>query len=246
MNERRRRQVVLLATVVAALGTAALGRWQLDRAAQKIAWENALRERSLQPPLGGAELPRRADEAQALLHRQVRLEGRWLAERTVYLDNRAIAGRAGFFVVTPLALPDGTAVLVQRGWVARDVRDRNRVAVSPPPAGEVVVHGRLAAGLSERYALGSRDGADAGPIRQNLSIAAFAAEAGLSLRPFAVVQEEGSGPPVGDGLVREWPAPAADVHKHYGYAAQWFALCALVLGLYVWFQIVRPRRRRIR
>jgi surfeit locus 1 family protein len=33
------------------------------------------------------------------------------------------------------------------------------------------------------------------------------------------------------------------VHKHYGYAVQWFLLCALIAGLYAWFQILRPRRR---
>ena len=37
---------------------------------------------------------------------------------------------------------------------------------------------------------------------------------------------------------------AAGVHKHYGYAFQWFALSALILGLYVWFQLIRPRRAR--
>ena len=42
----------------------------------------------------------------------------------------------------------------------------------------------------------------------------------------------------------QWPEPAADVQKHYGYAFQWFALCALILGLYVWFQLIRPRRAR--
>jgi len=47
-----------------------------------------------------------------------------------------------------------------------------------------------------------------------------------------------------DGLLRHWPAPAFDVHKHYGYAFQWFALAALITGLYVWFQLVRPRLRR--
>jgi surfeit locus 1 family protein len=34
-----------------------------------------------------------------------------------------------------------------------------------------------------------------------------------------------------------------DVSKHQGYAFQWFALCALISGLYVWFQLIRPRRR---
>jgi surfeit locus 1 family protein len=38
--------------------------------------------------------------------------------------------------------------------------------------------------------------------------------------------------------------PAVDVHKHYGYAVQWFSLTALITGLYVWFQLLRPRRRR--
>jgi surfeit locus 1 family protein len=51
-------------------------------------------------------------------------------------------------------------------------------------------------------------------------------------------------PEGGDGLLRQWPHPAVDVHKHYGYAFQWFALCALMAGLYVWFQLIRPWLRR--
>jgi len=35
-----------------------------------------------------------------------------------------------------------------------------------------------------------------------------------------------------------------DVSKHHGYAFQWFALCALVALLYLWFQILVPRRKR--
>ena len=35
-----------------------------------------------------------------------------------------------------------------------------------------------------------------------------------------------------------------DVGKHHGYAFQWFALSALVIVLYVWFQHIRPARRR--
>ena len=46
----------------------------------------------------------------------------------------------------------------------------------------------------------------------------------------------------GDGLRREWPLPTLGVDRHYGYAAQWFALAALMTGLYVWLQLVRPRR----
>jgi surfeit locus 1 family protein len=37
-----------------------------------------------------------------------------------------------------------------------------------------------------------------------------------------------------------------DVAKHHGYAFQWFALCALIGLLYVWFQLIAPLRARRR
>jgi surfeit locus 1 family protein len=58
------------------------------------------------------------------------------------------------------------------------------------------------------------------------------------------VQQLGEpGAQAADGLLRDWPAPDAGLQKHYGYAFQWFALSALILGLYVWFQLIRPRRQ---
>jgi surfeit locus 1 family protein len=44
-----------------------------------------------------------------------------------------------------------------------------------------------------------------------------------------------------EGLLREWPAINFGVEKHYGYAIQWFALAALIAGLFVWFMVLRPR-----
>ncbi len=81
------------------------------------------------------------------------------------------------------------------------------------------------------------------PLSPSAFLADFARETGLLLRPFIVIQEEGA-TPANDGLLRHWPAPAADVQKHHGYAFQWFALSALVIALYVWFQLIRPARRR--
>jgi surfeit locus 1 family protein len=83
------------------------------------------------------------------------------------------------------------------------------------------------------------DGAGSGPIRQNLDLSDHARETGLALRPLLLLQTS----PADDGLRRDWPAPAVDVHKHYGYAFQWFALCALTIVLHVWFRIIRPRRQ---
>jgi surfeit locus 1 family protein len=234
-----RRLVVLVAALAMAGLTARLGVWQLDRAAQKSALQEALDSRRALPPLAAADLATEPSAAASQHHRAIRLDGRWLADFTVYLDNRQMNGRPGFYVVTPLQLADNSAVLVQRGWLPRDAEDRSRVTPPPTPDGTVSVAGRIAPPPARLYDLG----ADApGPIRQNLDIEAFALESRLALRPLSIVQEAQGGAPA-DGLGREWPQPAANVHKHYGYAFQWFALCALVIGLYAWFQIIRPRTR---
>ena len=249
---RGRQALVLLAALLAAAGTARLGWWQLDRAAQKVALQQTLESRRALPPLAEAELARSAAGAQAQAQRLVVLQGRWLPERTVYLENRQHLGQPGFYAVTPLRLADGSAVLVQRGWLPRDLLDRTRIVAQPAPAGTVRVEGRIAPALARLYEFA---GAASGVIRQNLEIDIYAHETGLPLRPLAVVQEDGAVPaqaratplstaPAKDGLIRLWPQPAADVHKHYGYAFQWFALSALIIGLYVWFQLVRPARAR--
>ena len=228
-----RRWLLLAAALLAAALTARLGVWQLDRARQKLELQAAVDAQTAQAPLRNEDLA-----ADGQLHRRVTLRGQWVAERTVWLDNRPMDGRAGFYVVTPLRLAGRTdAILVQRGWAPRDPVSRTRLPAVVTPAGEVEVVGRLAASPSRLYELG--DGA-AGPIRQNLDPTAFAAEAGLALLPFTVVQTDGAD----DGLSRHWPAPDLGLHKHYGYAFQWFALCALILTLYVWFQLLRPRLRR--
>lgn len=231
---------VALAALVAAALTARLGAWQLDRAAQKEALQQARQAQRARPPLGLAELASDPATAATQRHRAVVLDGDWLGGLTIYLDNRQMNQRQGFVAVTPLRLDDGSAVLVQRGWTPRDFRDRTRVAAAPAPAGRVRVQGRIATAVPRLYEF---DGAASGPIRQNLDIESFARETALPLRPLTVVQEDGSDPPP-DGLLRQWPEPAAGVQTHYGYAFQWFALSALVIGLYAWYQLIRPRRRR--
>lgn len=237
---RWRQAVVLLATLVGVAVTARLGLWQLDRAGQKAALQAALDARAGEPVLDATSLASSADDAAAQHYRRIRLRGEWVPTGTVFLENRQMKGQPGFFVVTPLRLPgDAGTVLIQRGWAPRDIRDRQIVPTVPTSAGAVEVLGQVAPPPGRLYEF---EGATAaGPIRQNLDVAQFGLEIGLSLRPLSVVQVEGSPAAAGDGLRRDWPAPAVDIQKHHGYAFQWFALCALMTGLYVWFQLVRPR-----
>lgn len=237
-----RAALLLAAALAAAALTARLGLWQLDRAAQKTALQQATLARQAEPPLPATELATTEAQAQAQHHRRATLPGQWVEGATVFLENRQMNGRPGFYVVTPLRLSDGSAVLVQRGWLPRDAADRTRVQAPPLAEGAVEVTGRIAPPPSRLYEF---DGAGAGPIRQNLDMVAYAAETGLTLRPLSLVQTEPEArSAAGDTLLRAWPEPAAGVHKHHGYAFQWFALSALILGLYVWFQLVVPRLRR--
>lgn len=233
----RSRLTVLAIALAAAAGTARLGLWQLDRAAQKNALQADIDRRMALPALTAQELAHDAAGADAQVHRRAEVDGRWLPQHTVWLDNRQMDGRPGFFVLTPLALDDGTALLVQRGWQPRDFVDRSRVTPPPTPDGPVRLAGRLARDPARLYDLGDEG---AGPIRQNLQIEDFSRQIGLRLRPLTLLQ---TSPTDQDALRRDWPRPAAGVHTHYGYAFQWFALSALIVGLYVWFQLVRPARR---
>ncbi len=240
-DSRRRAFIVLVATLLAMAVTARLGVWQLSRAAQKEALQSALDSRGGLPELAQPTLP--ANEAQALAqhYRPVRLQGEWKQGATVFLDNRQMNGHPGFFVLTPLMLGPDDAVLVQRGWTPRNTLERTRVQPVPTPTGRIEVLGQMAPPPGRLFDFASA--AASGVIRQNLALADFSRELGVSLRPWTVLQSNTPGI-VADGLLRQWPRPAADIHKHYGYAFQWFGLCALLAGLYVWFQLLRPRLQR--
>ena len=239
-----RAALILIATLLGIAVTANLGAWQLRRAAQKIALQHALESRATLSALAAPNLARNEAQAEAQHYRPVHLRGRWVAARSVFLENRQMAGRVGFYLVTPLQLEDRPeAVLVQRGWVPRDQRDRSLLPTLPTPTGIVEVDGLIAPPPARLYEFAP---SASGVIRQNLDLDEFRLETGLVLAPLSVLESarrSDSPGGAGDGLLREWPRPAVDVQKHYGYAFQWFALAALMAGLYVWFQLVRPRRR---
>lgn len=238
---RARKVGVAVATVVGMAITAALGQWQLGRASQKEERFAQQQARAGLPALGWADLQQaqRSGAWASLLERPVSLRGTWVARGTVYLDNRPLHGQAGYLVLTPFQSSTGHAVLVQRAWVPRRQDDRLAVLRLATPNGEMQLQGHVAPPPSKLFELGS---GSPGQVRQNVDVAAYAQELSLPLLAVSVRQSAAAAdlPP---GASREWPVPTADVHKHYGYALQWYGLCSLMAILYVWFQIIAPRRR---
>lgn len=237
-GEPSRRRFWLLNAAAAAgfVATLALGAWQMSRAGEKLALQAAIGQRQAMPALAQRELlagPSLPD----VVHRAVVLRGSWMTRHTLFLDNRQMRGKPGFYVVTPLKLEGSdSAVLVERGWVQRNFLEREKLPAIQTPEGEVEVRGRLAPPPAKLYEF---TGAASGPIRQNLDLARLRAETGLALLGLAVQQ---TGAP-SEGLLREWPQPASGVERNYGYAVQWWALSILIAILYVWFQFIAPRRK---
>ena len=270
-RENRRAGRFWLITLVALVtlgATVSLGRWQLSRAAQKEALQADIDAQKLKPPLTQAEFLA-LEKGSDALHRPVQLRGLWLTPQTVYLDNRQMHGLQGFYVLTPFAL-EGTkeTVMVQRGWVQRNFVDRTKLAPLDTPAGIVEVTGLIEPPPSHLLELGKdapvapaaptasapaapgavEGSAPAAPpavegassIRQNLDLEAFREETKLPMRTDMSLQQSGA---ASEGLQRDWPAPALGLERHYGYAFQWFGISALVVILYVWFQLISPFRR---
>ena len=220
---RPRHWPLALAAAGCAAGIA-LGNWQSGRAAEKTARGEAFAAALRAPPLAVGAAPLRAEE---LANRHVAASGRFVAQRTVYLANRNRAGRPGFEVVTPLALSPGLAVLVQRGWVAREAREQ-----AGTPAGPQRIEGIALERLPRALAFAAEQ---TGNVRQNLDIESYAHETGLRLQPIVIQQRNDNG----DGLLRDWPSPDFGADTHRAYALQWYSLAALSAALGVVFSFRR-------
>jgi surfeit locus 1 family protein len=237
LNARGRSLLIKLGASITIATTLALGNWQLNRAAQKEALQSALEVEGRKPVLDTAKL-RAAPDKVGLVQQRAILLGTWIADKTVFLDNRQMNAKVGFFVVTPLQLDGGRDVIwVQRGWIQRNFEDRALLTRVETPVSQVTIEGRLAPPPGKLYELGTASG---GVIRQNLDVEQFKAETGLPLMPVILLQTG----PASEGLLREWPAPNLGTDKHYGYAFQWFGIAALVAGLTLWFQFLQPYLKR--
>lgn len=238
----------LLLTIAAILGiaiTARLGYWQLSRANEKIALQTNIQQQTALATLDAQALSMTKDNS-SNLHRTVKLTGHWLDQHILFLDNRQMDGKPGFFVLTPFTFEDKASglektILVQRGWVARNFIDRQQLPEIKTPIEPVNIMGRIAPSPSKLYEF---KGVETGAIRQNVSIAELSQEFKIDLLNMSLLQiDDNSAIQANDGLLRHWLQPNLGVEKHYGYMFQWWALSALIALLYVWFQIIRPRMR---
>jgi surfeit locus 1 family protein len=217
--------------VVAAGSCLALGVWQLDRLAQRRAF-NLETERARSAP----EVDLAAGHPESLDQRRVIARGQFDRERAFVLRSRPHRGFPGVELVVPLRLMDSdTAVLVNLGWIpAADAVHFDPAMVDLPESDSVV-------GLARAIPL------DPGWGRPVLSrgdttwrhIEFAAVDERLPYPVLSIVINRMAGDSAG-GYPRALPAPPLDDGPHLSYALQWFsfAIIAMVGGV-IW---VRKRR----
>lgn len=237
-NTVRRRLAVAAAALAVVTLAVSLGAWQLRRADEKRALQAQADEAARAEPV---RVPGERIAPAGLDGRRVAVRGRMVGERTVFIDNRTRKGVAGFHVVTPVRIEGSSLhVLVLRGWVARDPRDRARLPEPPAPEGVVEIEGLAQAVIPKALELGSAPAPGPGErLWQNLDFDAFEAWSGLALQRI-LVRQLGE-PGFADGLARDWTEAGGDVGKHLGYAFQWFTMAAATAALWVYFSFFRRR-----
>lgn len=207
-----------------------LGNWQVTRASEKRERQALFEARMNDTPVQITG----AVPAEALLYRRVRAAGTWIGERQFFVDNRIRGGKAGFEVITPLAIDGSTAaVLVNRGWVAR-TPEYPRAPRVDVPGGGVQVSG-LATRPPARF-LELSPHSVSGDVWQNLSVERYAAASGLALVPIVVLPDS---PAPGLAAVQE--KPDAGIAKHVEYAFTWFSLAATAFVLWIGLNMRRVR-----
>ena len=207
---------------------ASLGRWQLDRAEDKrelFAAFAAGSDRVIELPTGLEPIGR---------YRRVTAGGRYDASRQFLLDNMTHDGVPGVHVLTPLLRDDGTAVIVNRGFVPSGGR-RNQLPDLPAGGEPRRVSGRM--DFLPRPAVELEAPPSSGwPRLLSFPRAGDLASAlDTPVHPQVLLLDADQP----DGYLRDWQPPGMTPEKHVGYAVQWFGLAAAVFV--TWFVLsIRP------
>ena len=177
------------------------------------------------------------------LYRRVTLEGAFDQRHQFLIDNRTVAGQAGFEVITPYFLHNKDYVLVNRGWIGHGGDRLVEIPEDPLLAGEMILEG-IVTTPSKGFVLGestanpdSSGGQGQWPlILQFVDYGTIAAKLDkIPLMDAVIVASDGQ-----HGVFHyNWQPVASGVEKHLGYAFQWFAMLAALITLYLYLMVFK-------
>lgn len=226
------------------------GLWQLDRAHTRDSNAIAIQEAQDKPQLPFKDIMEALashPQADAFYWRQAHVEGRWLHQFTLFIDNRNHNGVPGFWVATPLQTGTDEAVLVLRGWLPRDhvlepTSPQETVQTSllntlSAEHSTVAIQGEVYPHVPRVFELWRWAGGQKTPLKtlldhdstpaivSNLSLNELDNALPVTLAPVAVAQTSTSR--TLPDMVQDWPHPSSDADTNRGYALQWFSFSAI-------------------
>ncbi|HEU5036297.1 MAG TPA: SURF1 family cytochrome oxidase biogenesis protein [Nocardioides sp.] len=234
----RRWLLFALVVVVLCCATWWLGQWQFDRLADRKASNHVIRVNEDRAPAPVADvLSPGADVREDDEWRLVTATGTYDTDDTVIVRYRTRDGQSGVDAVVPLVTAGGTAVLVDRGWMAADNQGTGPTDLPEPPSGEVTVEGWVRADAS----------GDATAVDDHSTRAISSAEIGRAIDRtvyggFVELRSEDGRP--ADGL-EPVELPELDNGPHFFYGLQWWFFGLLAIGgfLYLAYDEWRGRAR---
>jgi cytochrome oxidase assembly protein ShyY1 len=218
------RRWILFALVVAVLAYATwwLGGWQFRRLHDRKADNEIIRtnEHRAVAPVGDVLSPDR-DPSDQDQWRVVSATGTYDASQTVVIRYRTRDGAQGVDAVVPLVTADGTALLVDRGWLQTDPSGANRGDIPDPPAGQVDVTGYVRQN-------GTGDSTRVSDLSAR-SISSDAIGAAIAHPVYGGFVELKSEDPAPDTKLEPVELPELDNGPHFFYGLQWwfFGLLAI-------------------
>ena len=215
-----------------------LGLWQLRRLEERQVANQVGLARTLAEPLDLESMVDSAgSELDTLEFRRAVTRGEWDATYEVYVRSQVRDGRSGLWVITPLVLGDGRAVMVNRGWIPVE---SNRSEAAPPP-GRVELTGVVRTSRS-RSALGPTDRPGVEDTISRVDLTLLDDYAPYQL--LGVYLEESTVNPNGWPLRLEAPV-FDDEGSHLVYAVQWFSFALVgLLGYGAFIRATAHRRYR--
>jgi cytochrome oxidase assembly protein ShyY1 len=231
--------VAHLVVVILVVVFVSLGFWQLRRLEERQLTNAVGESRSQAAPVDIEVLLGAAgNDADSLEYRLATATGLFQPEHEVLIRSQVYQGAAGFHVITPLLSEEGSAVLVDRGWVPLGM-DEVPVVEAAPPEGEVTVAGWVRP-TQQRQALGPADPEDGRLVAMNrVDINRIQDQVPFDLAPvyLSLLGDQETGQPIlaaAPTFENEGP--------HLGYAIQWFGFT--VIGIVGYFMLIRRSARR--
>jgi surfeit locus 1 family protein len=234
---------VLVAVLVVTMINLAF--WQLRRHDERRQFNAQVRANANQPIATFDEIEPKLADLSALEWRRVRATGTYVSGHQFLVVNRSQNGETGRNVVDALQLPDGSLLLVNRGFVG------NADQAPAVPSGSVEVVGRLR--VSEQRATGQTadQGADVLTEIRRVDIGVLSEQFDATVLPMYVERLESS--PSDAAVLQPIVAPTLDEGPHLSYTIQWSIFTACVIA--GWLLAVRrsiasrsgrvPKKRRL-